>query len=206
MFFVVKYLHIVVLISLLVDAMNRLNTFRGLGFLTFFIVYTASEWLYRQTSRLLSIFISFFILGQYYTCLIAPGLNLEDPRNSALEKNLAWFGLYTHLATAGSYYFRHNIQARDWIILLMLSCLQQINVFFEDGQRGGKLSKHALDYFKQHYKRGVYTFIRYTNLLNRYAVWVAVILNFHILRTGTSSLINWIFFVLNALNFAFIIR
>ncbi len=62
-FFMMKYLHIFALICLFINGAENLNSFRNLGFMMFFIVYTTNEWLYRKTSSILSIFISFFIIG-----------------------------------------------------------------------------------------------------------------------------------------------
>jgi hypothetical protein len=38
---------------------------QNLGYMAFFIIYTAYEWIYRKTGKMLIFFISFFILGQY---------------------------------------------------------------------------------------------------------------------------------------------
>lgn len=48
---------------------SNINNIKNLGFMIFFVVYTAYEEIYRKTSVLLIIFISFFIAVQYYYSL-----------------------------------------------------------------------------------------------------------------------------------------
>jgi hypothetical protein len=64
-FFILKYIHGLVLLVLFWEGSDNLNHFKNLGFMVFFIIYSASEFIYRKTSKLLVIFVVFFIGGQY---------------------------------------------------------------------------------------------------------------------------------------------
>jgi hypothetical protein len=49
MFFVLRHVQSIVLLALFVRGREDLNSLRNLGFMIFFVVYTASEALYRKT-------------------------------------------------------------------------------------------------------------------------------------------------------------
>ena len=49
--------------------MTNLKSLRNLGYMVFFVIYTAYENIYRKTSKLLIVFMSFFILMRYYSSL-----------------------------------------------------------------------------------------------------------------------------------------
>lgn len=69
-YFILKYIHTVVLVILFLQGSDNLNSARSLGFMLFFVVYTAYPETYRSTSFLLIIFISFFIVAQYQFSLV----------------------------------------------------------------------------------------------------------------------------------------
>jgi hypothetical protein len=58
-------MHNVIIFFMLFAGNQKFNLFQ-LGFMFFFVAYSASEFLYQKTSILLPIFISFFISAQYY--------------------------------------------------------------------------------------------------------------------------------------------
>jgi len=62
LFVCTKYAQSIMLLLLFVSGLEHLNTLKNLGYMIFFVVFTAYEWLYRKTSWVLSVFISFFIL------------------------------------------------------------------------------------------------------------------------------------------------
>lgn len=61
MFYVLKHIQTIVLLSLFVNGRSDLNSLRNLGFMVFFVGYTASEKLYRSTCKCLVAFLGFFI-------------------------------------------------------------------------------------------------------------------------------------------------
>jgi hypothetical protein len=68
LFYALKYIQTFVLVGIFLNAKN-VNTLRNLGFMMFFVIYTASEYLYRHTSRIMILFTSLFIFGQYFYSL-----------------------------------------------------------------------------------------------------------------------------------------
>lgn len=66
MFICILEMHnLVIFLMLFATGSETFNLFQ-LGFMLFFVVYSASEWVYRKTSIVLPIFIGFFIMGQYW--------------------------------------------------------------------------------------------------------------------------------------------
>ena len=70
LYFFFKYIQCIVLVILFINGAGQLNNLRNLGFMIFFIVYSASEEAYRNTGNLLIIFLAYFIVGQYAFSLI----------------------------------------------------------------------------------------------------------------------------------------
>jgi hypothetical protein len=68
-FFSMKYIQSIVLLTLFLKGISNINNIKNLGFMIFFVIYTAYEEIYRKTSVLLVMFISFFIAVQYYYSL-----------------------------------------------------------------------------------------------------------------------------------------
>jgi hypothetical protein len=60
-FFSMRYVQSIVLLFLFLKGISNINNLKNLGFMIFFVVYTAYEDIYRKTSSLLILFISFFI-------------------------------------------------------------------------------------------------------------------------------------------------
>jgi hypothetical protein len=115
---------------------------RNLGFMLFFVFYTASEYLYRKTSKLLVLFISFFIIGQYYFSLVYHKYLGDE----VLLDKLNWFNLYEKESMpdwdyGDSIYFRHSPYAYDWQLLLIMCALNFINVIFVNEKFSIELTK-----------------------------------------------------------------
>lgn len=64
-FYSCRWAHILILITLLGLGVQNLNSINNLGYLAFFVIYTAYESAYRYSCRILILFNSVFILGQY---------------------------------------------------------------------------------------------------------------------------------------------
>ena len=69
MFLIIINIHTPVLFLMLFMGNSNFNLFQ-LGFMFFFVVYGSSQWLYYRTSIMLPMFISYFILSQYYWSLV----------------------------------------------------------------------------------------------------------------------------------------
>lgn len=62
-FYACRWSHVVILVILFCSGVKNLNCVNNLGYMAFFVVYTAYEHIYRKTCRILIFFSSFFILG-----------------------------------------------------------------------------------------------------------------------------------------------
>lgn len=58
--------------------------------MVFFVAYSASERLYRSTSKCLVAFLGFFIVGQYYYSLIYDRLSKTDSD----DRKFKWLSFY----------------------------------------------------------------------------------------------------------------
>ena len=65
LFFLLRYVQFVLLLTLFLKGISNVNNVKNLGYMLFFVVYTAYEEVYRKTSFILILFNSFFIIGQY---------------------------------------------------------------------------------------------------------------------------------------------
>lgn len=114
--------------------LRDLNTVQNLGFMIFFVVFTAYEKLYRRTSVLLVLFISIFIVGQYYFSLHYQ-IFAQDKQ---MRMQFKFYSLFLNnskdpfnIKGKESIYFRLKPQIFDWTILLMMSLLNNINEMYK---------------------------------------------------------------------------
>lgn len=125
------------LVILFINGAGQLNNLRNLGFMIFFIVYSASEEAYRKTSSLLVIFLSYFILGQYAFSLVY----LEYKGEGSYD-TYKWFGLYElsgpNWRLGDEIYFRHTPWTFYWVVLVLMAILKAINQIFLDSSEGVK--------------------------------------------------------------------
>lgn len=60
-----KYVQLTLLCFLFYNGMKNLNSVQNLAYMAFFVIYTAYEEVYRQTSKILVIFVAAIIFAQY---------------------------------------------------------------------------------------------------------------------------------------------
>lgn len=207
LFFVLKNIQQGVLILLFLNGANNLNHFDNLGFILFFVVYTTSEWLYRKTCKLLTIFISFFILGQYYFSLRYK-VYMEDP---VLARRMEWLNFYqTEKQVAwtpgSSIYFRHTPYPFFWFLLILMSLLNLINVLYVDKALVRNLTQHCYEALRNEYSSSVYLMVRIKNFVNKLLVLLVLVSMIYFIGKAQVNLISTIFFVLNILNLGFIAK
>ena len=63
MFYFFRYIQFFVLVLLFIKGSSDMNSFRNLSMMTFFVIYTTSESVYRKTGSILILFEGFFIIG-----------------------------------------------------------------------------------------------------------------------------------------------
>jgi hypothetical protein len=77
LFYSLRYIQSLVLIMLFIKGMSNINNLKNLGYMFFFIVYTAYLEAFRKTSVLLVLFNSGFIIGQYIFSFVYPLTSIE---------------------------------------------------------------------------------------------------------------------------------
>mmetsp|Transcript_34734 Transcript_34734/g.53328 ORF Transcript_34734/g.53328 Transcript_34734/m.53328 type:complete len:348 (-) Transcript_34734:7663-8706(-) len=171
LFFILRYIQQVVLIALFINGADNLNHFRNLGFMVFFVMFTAYETLYRRTSFLLTIFVGFFIFGQYYYSLVYK--KFSD--NETISERLEWFNFYEenkkpHWSNDDSVYFRHTPYPFDWIVLILMSILNLINVIFINTKEANALTVLCYEGLRARYSKQVYFWLRFKNALSNFFI------------------------------------
>lgn len=68
-FFFCRYVHLVILVYLFYRGVSDLDCFNNLGYMIFFVVYTAYESIYRKTGGILIFFTASFVVLQYFFSL-----------------------------------------------------------------------------------------------------------------------------------------
>ena len=91
LFYILRYCQWFILVALFLKGSGNMNNFRNLSMMTFFILYTTSEQLYRKTGSILILFNGFFIISQYYWSLTYR--NYQG--NAALMHRAEWFGFFS---------------------------------------------------------------------------------------------------------------
>jgi len=135
--------HYIILLTLFILAtrdMKDMNTIMNLGFIFFFAAYITFDRFYRKTSKSLTIFMSWFILTQYYY-----SLNYHRfENNDKLANKCKWYGLWSksnkpNWKIGSSVYFKYAPDARVWIFLIVFKLMNMINVLFSDRKEVSKL-------------------------------------------------------------------
>lgn len=73
---------------------------RALSLMMFFTFYTASESLYRKTKWILSFYLCYLIINQYYYSLIFPKLGPVYNYGASELRQLRWYNLVSQDQTA----------------------------------------------------------------------------------------------------------
>jgi hypothetical protein len=124
--------------------------------MVFFVVYTAYEGIYRKTAIFLILFMSFFILSQYY---FSPHWEY-DVDNERRMSGLHWLGIYNsddrsdpfNNKDAKSFYFRLKPEIFDWFILFAMSILNSVNQMYSYKKDVMKITKKCENSLKDNFK------------------------------------------------------
>lgn len=216
LFMFLRYIQSVVLLFLFFNGISNLNNFKNLGFMVFFVVYTAYEEIYRQTSILLILFTSFYIFGQYFFSLT---YQLVMDENNSLGDEVTnryrWLNLYPpdnsatnpfNFEKGESFYFKMKPDFVDWVVLVLMSFLNAVNQMFKKKDEVNRLTKLASSSLSDQYSTAAYYYGRVEKIVTSLLIYAMIIFMIWALQTLETNLINWVFFVLNTLQFAFIVR
>jgi len=159
------------LICLFANGAQNLNHFRNLGFMFFFVIYTASMDFYRKTSKALVLFVAFFIVGEYF-------YSLEYHRfDAAMRNRFEWLSFWNKDSpptwkTGSSIFFRHTPNMFDWAVLLLMNLLNLINYFFRDAEEVAAMEEICFDGIREKFTQTLYNAIRVKNFIQSYLILV----------------------------------
>jgi hypothetical protein len=154
LFYSLKHVQLVVLIVLFAIGSSNINNAKNMGYMLFFMIYTAFEELFRKTAVLLIIFNSSFILAMYLFSFSWP-LFYEKMEHDKKNNIFAWmncypnensykdpFGLVERISdfnvaspdlnySTNGWYFEIKPVAKDWVMLIIMSILNSINDMYK---------------------------------------------------------------------------
>ena len=208
LFYVLKYIQTAVLVGIFLSGSDNLNTFKNLGFMVFFVIFTASEQLYRQWSRILILFTSFFIFGQY-----AYFLTYKSWENSSqtIKTRLEWLH-FTDPANPptwdekSSIYFRYKPDPMDWTLLLMMSSLNLINMLFVNEAEANGFSIICYEGIRDRYSKVMFRLVRFKNFVSSFFIFIVLAVLIYFIGKAQTNMISTAFFLLNIINLALIAK
>lgn len=201
-----KYWHYLVLLFLFLNG-KEINKLRNLGFISFFTVYTASEWLYRETSVLLNVFISFFIFGQYYFSLTY----YRYDGNTQVMDLLLYINMYEdgkiyQWESDTNIYWRHIPYPNDFAILIIMGLLRGVNNLYNQGTESEVMYENAERNFMNKYTTVYKYWMAFSSYFSILIFGASIGLAFYLFTIVQTNLISWIFFIQFSLIFTDIIK
>jgi hypothetical protein len=203
-FFGLKNIQTVVLIILFINGSDHINNLENLGYMLFFVIYTTYEKLYRKTSKLLTIFISFIIFGQYFFSLTYHFFR-NDP---ILMRRFEWFSFYEqekqpNWEPGSSIYFRHTPYGFAIFVLLLMNVLNSINTLYIDTKRVQELEIKCYEGLRNEYSSSVYVYVRIKNFFSRIFIYVGLAMLLFFLGKVQTNIFSSLLFMLNIIMLAF---
>ncbi len=172
-----------------------------------FTVFISSEYLYRKTSIFLNLIASFFILGQYYF-----SLNYKSYiGDKLLMEKLEWLNMYdkdklNQLNDSDDVYFRFKPYPLDFLVLILASILNMINILFKDTITAEKNSQTCYEIIRNKFSKEIFWLKNIFSVLQRIFRFFIIFIVIISIRYMQTNLMNWIFFSLFVINFALIAR
>jgi hypothetical protein len=108
--------------------------------------------------------------------------------------------------TSDTIYFQVSPQLEDWFILVMMGLLNKVNMMYKDKEAIVKLTEIAENSFQEQYKKTSYYMGRVVKISKGLTIYAVLTLMVYMQIYIETNIINWIFFVLNTLSFALMIR
>ena len=202
LWFLFKHIQTLILVLIFLKGASNINTFKNLGFMIFFVIYTSSPYLYRKTCRVLILFTAFFILGQYY-------LQLGDTitiAGSQQEKLLYWLNLKPKYERLDGGYFSNPPSADDWVLMVLMSTLNLISSFYAIEKEEKSVSLIAWEAIRNRYFNIIMKMVRIKNFFGSISIFIALGILIYFIGNVQTNLISWYFFSLNLINLAFIAK
>lgn len=174
--------------------------------MVFFTIYTASDYAYRKSNLLLTIFISFFIIGQYHFSLFYYRY-VDDEALMATLKFMNLFKenkvrLWTETVPV---YFRHVPYPVDFFVLCLTALLNIINTMYH-GEEGEKMMQECDKYLRENYFWWYSAVKKVKIAIDSMLTIITVILILYLVARMPTNLISWLFFTLNCINLTIIAK
>lgn len=179
----------------------------------FFCFYTAYETFYRKTCTILIVFVSIFIVGQYYFSLFYPTtlFNNEDTANERYKilDTLSWFSFVPpsndlwdpyHINNNNDMYFRFVPEILDWFILILMGIIVEFNTLFSDKSKSNRMVNEALVGMSDDWKTLSYYLGRVKRVCEGMFIWIIIIVMCCIQIQMQTNMLNWLFFIVNIVN------
>ena len=104
-----------------------------------------------------------------------------------------------------SLYFRLSPIVYDWMNLIMMGVLLEVNQIFRVKERSDTLMFHCLSLLSDEHKTFTYYFNRVKYLIKSVFVYFVLCVMLYLQKEVQTNLINWTFFIVNVLNAAMMI-
>jgi hypothetical protein len=119
-------------------------------------------------------------------------------------KRLEWYNVYQSRAKptwkpGDSIYFRHTPYLVDWVFLVLMASLNNINRMYVEYDVEHELSKKSYSFIRDQYATHVYNVIRLKNRLESYMICFILAIMFYFIGRAQCTLLNWAFWCLNLL-------
>lgn len=211
----------VVLITLFVIGILDVERMRNMMFVLFFVVYTAYYEVYRRTTIVLLTFVQLYILAQYAVSLFYPFF-LVEPYDAGIITKLYQLDIFPTkldnndlakdpygLKPGASMYWRVLPVTSNLVLLFSVYVLRKINDMLnnEDSRLDAmKLMAEADEKVRQSNQKIVYYMNRIGTWVKTFSILAVVVLMLVSHSIIETDLMSWIFFVLNFINMAALIR
>jgi hypothetical protein len=103
-------------------------------------------------------------------------------------------------------YFRFRPEFIDWGVLILMHILMIVNTMFKQKAEIDNLREKTNANLKDQYAKASYYYNRVETIAKSLLIYTLLIFMIYVQTTIETNLINWVFYVLNSINFAFIVR
>lgn len=126
-----------------------------------------------------------------------------------------WLNLYPNqnpstnpfnITPGESMYFRIKPEFIDWAVLIMMNILLIVNGMYKQKAEIDTLKEKTSANLKDQYGKASYYYNRVETIIKSFLIYTLLVFMIYVHTTIETNLVNWVFFILNSINFAFIVR
>lgn len=103
-------------------------------------------------------------------------------------------------------YFRIKPEFIDWAVLIMMNILLIVNGMYKQKAEIDTLKEKTSANLKDQYGKASYYYNRVETIIKSFLIYTLLVFMIYVHTTIETNLVNWVFFILNSINFAFIVR